>query len=146
MPKTKKQQKETPIRKNVKKTPHKKNQIPLKLKVLRDLNLCDSQMNFVREILWIEKMDKGNFKKLTSKIGFDESVNTFDFAVTAYGCDICQIECNQKNPIYTNADQQGVDICYQCVKKTFMKKMKPIKEIKPGPVYSLQKIYDYNHK
>ena len=113
MVKPKNKEKKILIREKVNKTvkPITK-KVPLKLKIAMDINLLDdSRMNFVREILWIEKMNKKNYKKLNTFIK-----KPFDIVIKAYGCDVCDKECDLKNPIYTNSENQGVDICTNCIK------------------------------
>lgn len=43
----------------------------------------------------------------------------FNFSVDKYECDICSTRTSKENPIYTNPDHIGCDICTNCVEKAF---------------------------
>lgn len=111
---------------------------PTKIKVAQDIDLINNSKCFVREILIVEKMDESNFKSL---VAFN--AKSYEEAVTNYRCDICRSDCTLENPIYTNNEKQGVDLCTKCITKAF-ESIEAEPGLFPGPVYSLTKICKLN--
>lgn len=109
--------------------------IPLSFKIARDVDLTNNKNNVVVQIMNIKKLDKNNYLSL---IPFND--NGYDNAIKSYECDICDVKCDHHNPIYTNVDHQGCDICSSCVEKVFTQQLLPIPGFRPGPIYSLKNI------
>lgn len=108
---------------------------PWTVKIARDIDLFDGTEGVV-DIIIVEKITKDNWKNL---ICFEEPKDGFKTVVKAYGCDICKTETNAKNPIYTNKEHAGVDICSNCMDKAFQT-LEHENWIRPGLTYSLKKI------
>lgn len=105
------------------------------IKLARDVDLLENKTGFVITIVRIERLTESNYGRLTSTaLGGDKG---FPFAVSAFGCDVCHCEASTQNPIWTNAEHRGVDVCDTCVKKAYAKGWVPLPGWKPGPVYSL---------
>jgi hypothetical protein len=83
----------------------------------------------------IEQLDKENRKRLIKH----NPVQSFEEAVRMFGCDVCERHTHENNPIYTSTENQGMDICTICIENVW-KELNPIEGIRPGPVYSLEKI------
>jgi len=111
-----------------------------RFKMVLDADLINGSKHFVREILWMERMNRTNYQKLAA---FD--AKDFNSAVTNYGCDCCETHCNERNPIYTNSKKQGTDICTKCITKAF-ETIKPMPDSTSEPVYSLREICKLNGK
>lgn len=111
--------------------------IPTLIKIIRDINLVDKEELSIMMVTNTQKLTKENFKSLVP----NDEMDTFEKAVNKYGCDICDVECSEMNPIYTNKDYQGVDICSKCMEKAWPNMVKE-EGWNPGPVYSLKKIVD----
>ena len=109
---------------------------PWIIKIAKDIDILDNKSDFIVRIVITEKMTKDNWKRL---IAFDEPKDGFKTAIRAYGCDICNKESSEQNPIYTNNEIQGVDICSDCMDKAFQT-LEHEDWIHPGPTYSLKKI------
>lgn len=110
--------------------------VPTMINVGIDVDLLEHKTNFVRHIVRLEQLNKDNYKRLAA---FD--CEDYHFAVTHYGCDVCSVECEETNPIYTNNQYQGADICTRCIHKAYPQLI-PLPGWNPGPVYSLQHIVD----
>ncbi len=106
------------------------------IKLARDVDLIGNSTGFVVTIVRTEKLLSCNYARLSvNALGGDKG---FDTAVTAYGCDLCHCETSAINPIWTNSDNQGVDICTACIEKGFSQGWEPLPGWNPGPVYSLK--------
>jgi hypothetical protein len=124
--------------------------VPTEIKIARDINLISETENPVEraicviqnpaEILIIEQMNQENYKRL---MAFDEfmvfDIENLENAFNEYECDICNTPCDEKNPVYTNNEFAGVDICSNCIQKAFQK-IKPLAETGTETVYSLREI------
>ena len=91
----------------------------------------------------VYRVENNTIIKKLSVLAFNGT--DFEMTITNYECDICHKHSSRKNPIYTNDKNQGADICSECVRTAF-KEIKPIKGLKPGPVYSLEGIYTLNER
>jgi len=111
---------------------------PPKVNIVRDINLIDNTKLSTIKTICIEKMTEQNYKRLRATDG-----QKFDQIVTKYGCDICRTRCSEANPIYTNNEYQGVDICSTCIKKAFetIQQSQSLTE----PVYSLREFFELNN-
>lgn len=110
------------------------------IKLARDIDLIGKKPLFAAGIFRIEKVTEQSYARLTSTaLGGDKGFQT---AVTAFGCDLCHCESSAKNPIWTNAQVQGVDICSGCIEKGLAQGWEPEPGWNPGPVYSLKSLYE----
>lgn len=112
--------------------------VPSLIKIACDINLLDIKKTVsVVHILPTTKMTQDNYMDMCA---FD--ANDYNHAITSYGCDICDARTSIENPIYTNSEYQGCDICEKCLLKAFNDdKFKEMPGWNPGPVYSLEDIY-----
>jgi hypothetical protein len=58
-----------------------------------------------------------------------------------YNCDICKGQCTLSNPVYTNNEYPGCDICSKCI-ITGIDKIQPLSTFQPEIVYSLKDLVD----
>ena len=111
---------------------------PEKIKIARDVDLIDGGQNVaVVAVLQSERLTPENYRRVVGKAFVATS---YEDSACNFGCDICQCECTALNPVYTNPDYSGADICNLCMKRAFNNGLKPVGEYKPGPVYWLSAI------
>ncbi len=110
------------------------NTIPNPVKIARDIDLVNQHPVTVCFIVETHQMNEQNY---TSLIPFTSK--GFENDVTLYYCDICKSRSLVSNPIWTNNEHQGVDICTTCMNTAF-EKISPLSGWNPGPVYSLMAI------
>lgn len=113
---------------------------PFTIKILRNVNLIDDEPLEIAYIIITKKMTTHNWKEIISA---SDPSKSYEEAVSSFKCDICKQKTSPKNPIYTNNEFIGVDICTQCMNESFKNGLK--KEIGwiPGPVYKLSEIVKY---
>ena len=113
------------------------NVVPALVKIARDVDIIDNQPVGVVQIIRTEKMTPENFPSLCAF-----TAQYYESAVSGYGCDVCNAETSVENPIYTNSNYQGCDICQTCLSQAFNSgKLEKLSGWNPGPVYSLERIY-----
>lgn len=109
--------------------------IPKIIKIMRDIDLIDDEESIMPEIFFIEQITELNYKDL---IYFDDD-DGFEYIRDNYTCDVCGVKCSQNNPIYTNNEYSGADICTICINTAFTS-IQPIAEFLPEKIYSLAEI------
>ncbi len=112
--------------------------IPTALKIAVDVNLPDYEPVTMVVLVLIEQMTADNWSRLLPPMHRNTTL-THREVVILYACDICGTASSADNPIYTNCQHGGADICTNCVRRAVASpSFTPIKGMRPGPVYSLQ--------
>ena len=99
------------------------------INIIKDVNLIHPEVGVdIATTLKITKMTAENYKELCSL-----DVRDFDQCYRCYRCDICNISISEENPIYTKMNEEGVDVCEKCLKRT-------VETYGSLPVYNLKNI------
>lgn len=113
--------------------------IPNSIKISKDADIINGHYLLNPIIVNIEKLTLENFKSL---VAYDK-METFEKAINGYNCDACDSNSSETNPIYTNKDHKGVDICSKCIKREWPNMIKEKEIHNLDSVYSLKKIVGF---